>query len=63
MATRIILILIGITLIINLVITSVGLIMNVNLYKKYGKQIFNFFVFLFLAVIVTFVIMSVLSFI
>ena len=63
MAARIILILIGITLIINLVITAVGLIMNVNLYKKYGKQIFNFFVFLFLAVIVTFVIMSVLSFI
>lgn len=62
MAVRILLILIGITIVINLVITAVGLIMNVNLYKTYGKQILNFFIMLTILVIAVFIICSVISF-
>lgn len=62
MAERILLILIGITIVINLVITAVGLIMNVNLYKTYGKQILNFFILLTILVIAVFIICSVISF-
>ncbi len=62
MAVRILLILIGITIVINLVITAVGLIMNVNLYKTYGKQILNFFILLTILVIAVFIICSVISF-
>ena len=42
MALRILFILLGIAIAINVVLTSVGLIMGVNLYKAYGKQILNF---------------------
>lgn len=62
MAVRILLILIGITIIVNLVISAVGLIMNVNLYKAYGKQILNFFILLTILVIAVFIICSIVSF-
>ncbi len=42
MAIRILFILIGMALAVNVVLASVGLIMGVNLYKVYGKQILNF---------------------
>ena len=39
MALRILFIIIGFVLVVNLVLVSVGLLTNVNLYEKYGKQI------------------------
>ena len=38
MALRILFLIIGATIAINLVLASVSLITGVNLYKKYGKQ-------------------------
>ena len=39
MALRILFLIIGATIAVNLVLASVSLITGVNLYKKYGKQI------------------------
>ena len=43
MAIRIIFLIIGALIAINVVLASVGFIMGVNLYEKYGKQILIFF--------------------
>ena len=43
MALRILFLIIGATLAINLVLASVSLVTGVNLYQKYGKQILIFF--------------------
>ena len=43
MAVRILFLIIGATIAINLVLTAVSLITGVNLYQKYGKQILIFF--------------------
>ena len=61
MALRILFLLLGFVIIVNLVLTSVGLIMNVNLYKKYGKQILNFFAIFVIFVIAVYVILSLLG--
>ena len=43
MAIRVLFLLLGFIIAVNIVIIGVGLIFNVNLYQKYGKQILVFF--------------------
>ena len=59
MAVRILFIIIGFVLAVNLVLSAVGLVMNVNLYEKYGKQILNFFIFFILAIVVLYVALAI----
>ena len=61
MAVRILFLILGFVIVINLVLTSVGLIMNVNRYQKYGKQILNFFAIFVIFVIAMYVIFSILG--
>lgn len=61
MAIRILFLILGFVIVINLVLTSVGLIMNVNLYQKYGKQILNFFAIFVIFIIALYVIFSILG--
>ena len=61
MAIRILFLILGFIIVINLVLTSVGLIMNVNLYQKYGKQILNFFARFVIFIIALYVIFGILG--
>ena len=61
MALRIIFLILGFTLVVNLVLTLVGLITGVNLYQKYGKQILNFFIGFGLFVIGVYVIFAIIG--
>ncbi len=61
MALRILFLILGFVIVINLVLTCVGLIMNVNLYKKYGKQILNFFAIFVIFIIASYIILSLLG--
>ncbi len=61
MAVRIIYLIIGITLAVNLVLTFVSLITGVNLYQKYGKQILNFFIGLGLFIIAVYVVFAIMG--
>ena len=61
MALRILFLILGFVIIVNLVLTCVGLIMNVNLYQKYGKQILNFFAIFVIFIIAVYVILSLLG--
>ena len=58
MAVRIIYLILAIALMVNLVLTFVSLIMGVNLYQKYGKQILNFFIGLALFIIAVFIVFA-----
>jgi len=58
MALRILFLLLGAILVINIVLSCCGLIFGVNLYQKYGKQILIFFVFLILFVVISFITLS-----
>lgn len=61
MALRILFLILGIVLAVNIVISSVGLIMGVNLYKKYGKQILNFFLGFIIFIIAVYVVLAILG--
>jgi len=61
MALRILFLILGITLAINIVLASVGLIMGVNLYKVYGKQILNFFLGFVILIIVIYTILAIMG--
>lgn len=61
MAIRILFIIIGFVLVVNLVLVSVGLLTNVNLYEKYGKQILNFFIIFILLIIAIYVTLAILG--
>lgn len=61
MAIRVLLLLISIVVIVNLVITIVGFICNVNLYEKYGKQILSGFGILILLIVIIYIVMSIIG--
>lgn len=61
MALRILFLILGIVLAVNIVISSVGLIMGVNLYKKYGKQILNFFLGFIVFIIMVYIVLALLG--
>ncbi|MBQ2983690.1 MAG: hypothetical protein IJD57_02720 [Candidatus Gastranaerophilales bacterium] len=61
MAIRILLLSLSFILVSNLVLASVGLIMGVNLYEKYGKQILNFFVGFLLFIVAVYVVCAILG--
>ena len=61
MALRILFLILGFVLVINIVLTSVGLIMNINLYQRYGKQILNFFAIFVIFIIAVYVVLSILG--
>ena len=61
MALRILFIIIGFVLVVNLVLVSVGLLTNVNLYEKYGKQILNFFIIFILLIVAIYVTLAILG--
>ena len=61
MALRIIFLILGFILVVNLVLTFVGLITGVNLYEKYGKQILKFFIGFGLFVVAVYVIFAIIG--
>ncbi len=61
MALRILFLLFGIVLVVNIVLSGVGLILGVNLYKKYGKQILIFFVSIALFMIAAYLVFSLMG--
>ena len=61
MALRILFLILGFVIVINLVLTCVGLVMNVNLYQKFGKQILNFFAIFVIFIISVYIIFSLLG--
>ena len=61
MALRILFIIIGFVLVVNLVLVSVGLLTNVNLYEKYGKQILNFFIIFILLIVAIYITFAILG--
>lgn len=58
MAIRIIFLILAFVLVVNLVLLGVGTITGVNLYKTYGKQILNFFMYFGLIIIAIYVIFA-----
>ena len=61
MAIRILFLILGFALVVNLVLTFVGLITGVNLYEKYGKQILKFFIGFGLFVVAVYVIFAIIG--
>ena len=61
MAVRILLLILGFVLVVNLVLTFVGLITGVNLYEKYGKQILNFFIGFALFIVAAYVVLAIIG--
>ena len=61
MALRILFLILGIVIAVNIVLSSVGLIMGVNLYKRYGKQILNFFLGFVIFIIAIYVVLAILG--
>ncbi len=51
MAFRVLMLLLGLIVAVNIILASVSLITKVNLYKEYGKQIVSFFVILAIFVV------------
>lgn len=54
MAIRVLMLLLGLIVAVNIILISVSLITKVNLYKEYGKQIIGFFVILALFVVLAY---------
>lgn len=52
MAIRVLMLLLGLIVAVNIILASVSLITKVNLYKEYGKQIVSFFVILAIFVVI-----------
>jgi hypothetical protein len=61
MAIRILLFLLAFVVITNLIISLVGLVFRVNMYKVYGKQILIGYAGFGLVVAITFVVMAILG--
>jgi hypothetical protein len=61
MALRIIYLLLGAAIAINLVLICVGLIMGVNLYKTYGKQILNFCLVFAIFVVAVYTVLAIIG--
>lgn len=61
MAIRILFFLLAFVIITNLIISLVGLIFNVNMYKVYGKQILMGYAGFALLIIITFIVMAILG--
>jgi len=61
MAVRILIFLLAFVVITNLIISLVGLIFGVNLYKTYGKAILIGYAGFALVVMITFIVMAVLG--
>ncbi|MBR1977428.1 hypothetical protein IKA15_04030 [bacterium] len=55
MAIRVLMLLLGLIVAINIILICVSLITKVNLYKEYGKQIVSFFVILAIFVVLAYV--------
>ncbi len=54
MAIRVLMLLLGLIVAVNIILISVSLITKVNLYKEYGKQIVGFFVTLAVFVVLAY---------
>ena len=54
MAIRVLMLLVGLIVAVNIILISVSLITKVNLYKEYGKQIVVFFVALAMFVVLAY---------
>ncbi|MCM1010018.1 MAG: hypothetical protein NC390_03945 [Fusobacterium sp.] len=61
MAVRILIFLLAFVVITNLIISLVGLIFGVNMYKKFGKQILIGYAGFGLVVMFTFIVMAILG--
>ncbi len=61
MAIRILLLLLCFVIAVNIVLSGVGLAMNVNLYEKYGKQILYFFAGFVVLIVLVYVVLGVLG--
>lgn len=61
MAIRILMLIFAFILVVNLVLTLVSFFSGVNLYQKYGKQIFNFFIAFALFVVAVYVVFSIIG--
>jgi len=61
MALRILFLILGCCVVVNVVLISVGLIMNVNLYQKYGKAILNFFAGFAIFIVIIYVVLAILG--
>jgi len=61
MALRILFLILALIITVNVVLSSVGLIMGVNLYQKYGKQILNFFAIFILFIIAVYIVLALLG--
>ncbi len=61
MAIRILFILIAMAIAVNVVLASVGLIMGVNLYKVYGKQILNFCLIFAVFIVVVYTVLAIIG--
>ena len=61
MAIRVLIFIMAFVILTNLVISLVGLIFNVNMYKTYGKAILIGYAGFGLVVVVTFIIMAILG--
>ena len=61
MALRILFLIIGATVAVNLVLSAVSLITGVNLYQKYGKQILIFFAIFAIFIVAAYLIIALLG--
>ena len=61
MAIRVLLLILGFVIAVNIVLSGVGLAMNVNLYEKYGKQILIFFAAFAVIIVLTYVVLGILG--
>ena len=61
MALRILFIILGIIIAVNIVLSSVGLIMGVNLYKTYGKYILNFCLAFAIMIVIIYTVLAVIG--
>lgn len=61
MAIRIIFLLLGALLVINIVLMGVGALFGVNLYQKYGKQILSFLIGFVLFIVAIYILFAILG--
>ena len=61
MAIRVLLILLALFILVNFVIALVGVICNVNLYKKYGNNILKGYGIFILFIVAVYVVMAILG--
>lgn len=61
MAIRVLMLILGFILVVNLVLTFVGLITGVNLYEKYGKQIMRFFIGFCLFIVILYIAFAIIG--